>query len=349
MNKNHYRILIACILVCILTFSLFWWNERQKASNTADQKDYRIEVLLKAYSRPPDFWQQVGQGIDAAEREFGVTCNITAPDSEGDVDVQIALLREAIAKKPNAIILAACDYDLLAPVCKEAADAGIRLLTVDSDVNFDGRACFVGTDNYEMGNKLAQLLKDEIGETAPFGVVSHVAGTSTSAQRLAGLMENTPNADTRMVELAYCDGYVNYAKQLALRMLREHPELKCLVALNESSALGSANAIEELGLADTVSLVVCDSSEKQLHYLESGTIKACVVQNPFSMGYLSVANAVKLLDRQGVEPVVFTDSIVVRKENMNIASVQQLIIPFVHRDPVPLVPYVSPPPAQRPS
>lgn len=328
MSKNHYRLLLAGITLCIFAFTVFWWNERQKASSTPSHKPYRIEVLFKSYNRPPTFWTLVGDGILAAQKEFGVECNITAPYYESDIDTQINLMELAIGRKPDAIILAASDYERLVPVCQMAVDAGILLLTVDSDVDFDGRTAFVGTDNVEIGRKLAQLMQEQIGDTAVFGVMSHVEGTTTATDRLAGLLEATPNADARMVGFDYCEGSEALSKERTKKMLTEHPEIKCIVGLNESSALGVANALQEMGLAGQVKLVVCDSSEKQVQFLENGTIQACVVQNPFSMGYLSVVNALKLLDRQSAGPVIHTDSVIVRKENLNTASFQQLIIPF---------------------
>ena len=328
MSKNHYRLLLAGIILCIAAFTVFWWNERQKASTAPSQVPYRIEVIFKSYSRPPTFWTLVGDGIRTAQEEFGVTCNITAPYYESDIDTQIELMDQAISRKPDAIILAAADYDQLAPVCKKAVDAGILLLTVDSDVDFSGRTSFVGTDNVEIGRKLAQLMAEQINSDEPFGVMSHVEGTTTATERLQGLLEDTPDAEARMMGFDYCEGSEELSRERTIKMLTEHPEIKCIVGLNESSALGVANALEEMGLSGQVKLVVCDSSEKQIQFLENGTIQACVVQNPFSMGYLSVVNALKLLERQSVAPVIYTDSVIVRKENLNTASYQQLIIPF---------------------
>lgn len=328
MSKTHYRLLVTGILLCILAFTVFWWNERRKASAVPSQSPYKIEVLFKSYNRPPTFWTLVGDGIIAAQKEFGVECNITAPFYESDIDTQIGLMELAIGRKPNAIILAASDYEKLVPVCEKAVAAGILLITVDSDVDFDGRAAFIGTDNVEIGRKLALLMSEQIGDEAPFGVMSHVQGTTTATDRLAGLIEDTPNAQERMIGFDYCEGSEDLSKERTIKMLKENPEIQCIVGLNESSALGVANALQELGLAGKVKLVVCDSSEKQVQFLENETIQACVVQNPFSMGYLSVVNTLKLLDKQSVSPKIYTESVIVRKENLNTASFQQLIIPF---------------------
>ena len=328
MSKRHYRWVIAGILLCITLFTLFWWNERRKVSPVPDHRPYSIEAVFKSYSHPPTFWTLVGDGLLAAEREFDVTCNITAPDLESDIDGQIGLVRAAIGRHPDAIVLAAADYELLAPVCQEAVDAGIVLITLDSDVNCAGRAAFIGTDNVEVGRKLGRLMAEQIGDEAKFGVISHVEGTATATDRLSGLMEATPDAEERMAGFAYCEGSEELAQERAEAILRADPDIACIVGLNESSALGVANALTELGLADKVKLVVCDSSEKQVQFLENGTIQACVVQNPFSMGYQSVVNAISLLNKKPVEARTYTASEIVRRQDLKKANFQQLIIPL---------------------
>lgn len=57
-----------------------------------------------------------------------------------------------------------------------------------------------------------------------------------------------------------------------------------MVGLNESSALGVANAIRDLGLEGKVGLIACDSSEKQIQFMEQGTIQASSSRTPSTWG-----------------------------------------------------------------
>ena len=101
-----------------------------------------------------------------------------------------------------------------------------------------------------------------------------------------------------------------------------------MVGLNESSALGVANAIRDLGLEGEVGLIACDSSEKQIQFMEQGTIQAFVIQNPFNMGYLSVSNTVSILQGRTVPEVVNTDSVIIKKEDLYKKENQKLMFPF---------------------
>lgn len=247
---------------------------------------------------------------------------------EKDVDRQIELVREAIAKHPDAIILAASDYERMVPVCKEVTDAGILLVTVDSDVNYDGRRCFVGTDNVAMGRKLAELVDEAVPPEQKIGVMGHVEGARTAVERRDGLVDNVAGGMERVAALDYCDGSEIVSRQRTKEMLIAHPEICCMVGLNESSALGVANAIRDLGLEGKVGLIACDSSEKQIQFMEQGTIQAFVIQNPFNMGYLSVSNTVSILQGRTVPEVVNTDSVIIKKEDLYKKENQKLMFPF---------------------
>lgn len=324
MYKRHYLQVLAVLAICFAVLLLLFVYGSSRAQRTPE----RIEIILKARQNPPDFWRVVEQGIMVAAEEFGIQCNVTAPTSERDVDTQIRLMEEAIARKPDAIILAAGDYDRLVPVCKEAVGKGVALVTLDSDVNYEGRKCFVATDNYEIGKKLAALVDEAVGPGGKFGVMAHVKTTTTAVERRDGLLENVGGADGRLVALDYCEGSEEISQERAEKMLREYPEIECMVGLNESSSLGVTYAIQELGKEGEISMIACDSSQKQIEFMEHGIIQAFVVQNPFNMGYLSVQSTVKLLRGEQVPAVVHTDSVVIRKEDLYKKENQKLIFPF---------------------
>ena len=101
-------------------------------------------------------------------------------------------------------------------------------------------------------------------------------------------------------------------------MLREHPEINVMLAFNEPTCVGAANAVEELGAADTVFLVGFDSNVVTVDGLQEGTVDALIVQNPYAMGYLGVESAYKLLSGQGsgLDRTVDTSTRIVDRNNM---------------------------------
>ena len=332
MDKHHYAAILITLTICFFAMFGLYNAESRAIGSEAPPVQYNVKMILKAKANPPDFWRIVEQGATVAAQEYGVNCEVTGPAAEEDVAKQIQLVERAISQKPDAIILAAADYEKLAPVCKEIRDAGIQLIMVDSDVDYDGKRCLIGTDNVELGKKLAQQVDLLIGPQDKFGVVGHVKSVTTAIERERGLREYAVNSGERIAGISYCNGSVQLARQQATEMLRAHPEIRCMVGLNESSALGVAHALLDLGLAGKVKLVACDSSEEMIQMMEQGVIQVFVVQNPFNMGYVSVKNAVSVLKKQEVSKFYDTKSVVVTKKTLYTEENQKLLFPFTETD-----------------
>ena len=112
-------------------------------------------------------------------------------------------------------------------------------------------------------------------------------------------------------------------------MLEKHKDINVLVGFNEWSTLGAGYAINELNLKDKVFCIGFDSNISCIDMLENGDIDILIVQNPFSMGYLSVSKAFEILTgkKQG-DKTVETDTYVVNRKNMFSPDIQKILFRF---------------------
>ena len=103
-----------------------------------------------------------------------------------------------------------------------------------------------------------------------------------------------------------------------------------LLAFNEPTSVGAANAIKELGYSDSVFLVGFDSNVATVDGLQNGSVDALVVQNPYAMGYLGVESAYKLLTGQGssLAETVDTSTQIVDRENLFSIDSQKALFAF---------------------
>ena len=81
-------------------------------------------------------------------------------------------------------------------------------------------------------------------------------------------------------------------------MLRTHPEINVLIALNETTAVGAAQAVQQMQRADDLWLAAFDSNIETIDALQTGAVDALIVQNTYGMGYFGVESAYKLLAGQ---------------------------------------------------
>ena len=129
----------------------------------------------------------------------------------------------------------------------------------------------------------------------------------------------------KVVETAWGEGDVEKSKEVAKSLIEKYPDLKLIYATNQSGNVGVCQAVEELGLADSIQVVGFDNYDGAMARLSSGVLDAVIVQNPYNMGYLGVRYAVKCCRQQSVTKVVDTGVTLVTKNNMNDDDVQWLL------------------------
>ncbi|WP_233531968.1 substrate-binding domain-containing protein [Paenibacillus alkalitolerans] len=320
-------IILACLSVLIAAAAVFGTKVFRDQLVTKPKK---IAVVIKVTEDSMEFWQVLGDGVRAAAKEFGVEADVVGPPSESDIQGQIAIVEQAIEEKPDAIVLAATDMNLLVPVAKKVKDAGIVLLTVDSSLKSDVPLSLIATDNVEAGKKAGQAMADLLSGPSKVAISSYVKDTSTQIERERGVREALGAYDNiEIVGTFYSDGIEQKAYETMKRLLTEHPDLSGIVGLNEASTVGAGKAIRELGLAGTVKLVGFDSSVDEVKLLEEGIMQTTVIQRPFNMGYLSVKTALQALNGEKVPPVIDTGSIMISKDNIYTEENQKLLFPFV--------------------
>ena len=288
-----------------------------------------IVVVVKAMSPDMEFWQIVRAGIDTAAREFGVEPRVTGPWLERDIADQIRVLNEVIDEGPDGIILAASDYEALAPYADRAVAAGIALVTIDSAVAGDSSESFIATDNLRAGERAGEAMASLLPDGGKIAIVSHIEEVATSIDREFGALRALAAAGNfNFLGTFFSENTLEIAYAHAQRLMSEHPDLAGIIGLNETSTVGIARAVHDAGRASTVRVVGFDSSQEEIAFLEQDVIQALVVQKPFNMGYLSLRTLADLLQGRSVERFIDTGSELVTRENMYDPEIQQLLFPF---------------------
>ena len=122
----RYRIWLIVLLVLSVTGAYLFSTLQAEP----DPK-MRIICILKTTERN-GFWNSLTEGIEAAMEEYDADVRITGPDEESDVEQQNKIIRDAVAEKPDVIVLAAIDSNLTMPAALEVKQAGIKLVLIDS-------------------------------------------------------------------------------------------------------------------------------------------------------------------------------------------------------------------------
>ena len=320
MRKRKW--LAVGLAVCLLLAGL--------SGCAGQQRQLRVTLVLKTETDVAEFWGMLLSGVERAAEEYNVKLKVLASPNETAIDTQIELIRQTVAEKPDVMILSAADYDRCAEATEEAIAAGIGVVAVDTDVNAEGRACYVGSDNYEMGLEMGQQMASYLPEGGKVAVIQHMLTTTTGIDRTRGVIDALTKAGNIEILGSFCcDNSTEQAQTITTELLSADPEIRGFVCTNEVCNVGAANALVELGMGGRVYVVGCDNSQRQIQFLEQNIIQAIVTQRPFNMGYVAVQQAVRVANGEQTDDFVEVSCVLITRENMYTQENQKLLFPVL--------------------
>lgn len=288
-------------------------------------------VTLVAKSTETEFWKSVFAGARAAASEYNVNLSIDGPDTEEDYQAQNAYIAQAVADGAEALVFSAISYTENAPAIDAAAEAGVKIVVIDSDVDSQAVGVRIGTDNIEAGYMAAQAALEARDGELVLGLINYDLGSRNGQEREQGLRERL-QAEARVGEIYTLNVLAEEsdAREKTLELLQAHPEINVVVGFNEPTAVGAAQAVDQLGLGGTVDVVGFDSNVETVDLMQTGVVSALIVQNPYAMGYLGVEAACDLLDGESFDPAQLIDTAtqIVTLENMFSLEGQKALFPF---------------------
>lgn len=323
MKRNKAAVLCALLAGALLSGCT--------APGTAAEQ---YSVALVAKSTETEFWLSVFAGAEAAATEYNIRLGITGPETEEDYEAQNRMIAEAVSAGADALVFSAIDYENNASAIDAAAEAGVKVVAIDSSVASGMVSTYIGTDNHAAGRMAAQAALDGVEGQLTVGLVNYDISSANGQERELGVRELLGESGrAEVVAVINTLAEAGQAQKDAEAMLREHPEINVLIAFNEPTSVGAAYAVDSLDLSESLFLVGFDSNVATVDGLQDGCVDALIVQNPYAMGYLGVESAYKLLSDRGeeLETVVDTSTQIVDRENMFTMDSQKALFAFEQR------------------
>ena len=194
-TKRFAAALVCAVMMVIIGLPVF-------ARGTPDEM--YIPVVSKGLQH--QFWQTVKAGSEDAAEEYGVDITFEGPASEADIQDQVQMLQNALAKDPVAIALAALDTTAVMDQLEEAKRRGIPIVGFDSGVpNAPAGSIYANasTDNYAAAGlaaeKMFEALKGEIEAASSANPVAIVVMNQDASGE--SLLSRGKGFRDRMVEL----------------------------------------------------------------------------------------------------------------------------------------------------
>ena len=243
------------------------------------------------------YWDAVTVGTTAAQKAWGYDIRIGGP-TVIDPRAQIAEVETWIAQKFDAIVYQALDAEGSVPMIKKAIDAGIPMITIDSDSQTSNRTVFDNqADDVEQAKaQFDQLASEMNGE----GDWAFVVGEFTQAQKMAQLdwMKTYAAANypkMKFTTVQECNDDETKAADIAQQLIVANPNLKGIISNSGAGLPGSAQGIKAAGKSGVVKVTGVAIPSLVKSFIKDGTLTRGFLWDPTHLGYRSIAIVDKLL------------------------------------------------------
>ncbi|MBW9111979.1 sugar ABC transporter substrate-binding protein [Microbacterium trichothecenolyticum] len=233
------------------------------------------ETYTIGFSHPvgeADAVKQVKGFAQAHADEVGCVELLLDNTTGSSLESQRQTIESWVTQGIDAIVMQPVDPTAFAGLQQQAQEKGIKWLTYSSEM--DGRDGSVGFDNELSGKQIADDVTTWIAATHPEGGISAAVTTLVSVPVYAGRWEEPIAAldevGVPIVSEQECADQT-CGLQIAEDALRENPDLRIFIGLNDSAALGALKAFEQSAIsADEVYIAGQDGAIEALEAIEAG-------------------------------------------------------------------------------
>jgi ribose transport system substrate-binding protein len=281
------------------------------------------------------FWQVVLSGAKKAVADLGVQgLGYTGGPSEADINAELTLIENAVAQKPDFLVIAPTDKTGLNTGIEKAFAAGIKVILIDSAATTKKYDAFLQTNNHGGGvliaDTLAAAIKAKTGSiSGQIAYMTFQSNVGSLGERDGGFLAGIAKyPGLKIVRHGDAGGdQTTKPVSFAADTITAFPHLVGYFADNLYTTQGALTAFTEKKVnMKKVSLVGWDASPSLGAALTAGKLDGLLLQNPYLMGYGGVMYG--LLDTLGVKIPSYLDtgSAVATPKNVNNPTIHALLL-----------------------
>ncbi|MFN9367504.1 MAG: substrate-binding domain-containing protein [Planctomycetia bacterium] len=247
------------------------------------------------------FWDACNAGLVEGAKQVGLAAKnlrMVMEKNDATTQGQIERLRQFGSQADIvgvAVSAIQADNAALAEEMRNLAKKGIKVITVDGDLNRekfrDARAYYVGSDNAVAGRLLGQATKAILAARGKDrgGYVQFVGFTDNdnARSRMDGVRDALGTGYTEVDRMADQTD-LSRARDNVRTALGNHPDVVALFGIWSYNAPAIAEVVEERSVRDRLTIATFDAQAAALDRMAAGKIDVMVVQNPFEMGVQTV-------------------------------------------------------------
>ncbi|WP_425284908.1 D-ribose ABC transporter substrate-binding protein [Devosia crocina] len=273
-----------------------------------------IVIITPSHDNP--FFAAEAEGARSKAEELGYSTQVYSHDD--DANKQNQLIDSAIAAGAAAIILDNAGADASVAAVQKAKDAGIPSFLIDREINATGVAVAqIVSNNYQGATLGAEAFVEAMGEAGNYVELTGRESDTNAGIRSSGyhdVIDQYP--DLVMVAQQSANWSQTEAFTKMESILQANPDIKGVIAGNDTMAMGALAALEAAGRSDVI-VVGFDGSNDVRDAIISGKVTATVLQPAYRQAQWAVELADKYLKEgsTGMDEKISMDCVLIDASN----------------------------------
>ncbi|MGG7674517.1 sugar ABC transporter substrate-binding protein [Pseudomonas sp. WC2] len=267
----------------------------------------KVALVMKSLAN--EFFLTMEDGAKAYQKEHSADFDLISNGIKDETDTagQTRIVEQMILAKVNALVIAPSDSKAMVPVIKKAVDAGITVINIDNQLDpaivksKNISVPFVGPDNRKGARLVGEYLAKQLKAGDEVGIIEGVSTTTNAQQRTAGFKDAMDAAQIKVVSLQSGDWEIDKGNKVAASILSEYPDVKALLAGNDSMAVGAVSAVRAAGKAGQVQVVGYDNINAIKPMLKDGRVLATADQYAARQAVFGIETALKIIKGEKVD------------------------------------------------
>jgi len=298
--KHTFCICILAVLAGCGTKSETASTSEGTASNRTNKKP-RVALIMKSLAN--EFFSTMARGAEEHQSRHADNYDllVNGIKDERDLGRQVALVEEMVASGVDAIVIAPADSKGLVPALRRAQQKGVVVVNIDNRLDTEVleqegiRIPFVGPDNKKGAKKVGECLASKLNPGDAVCILEGLRTSFNGQQRQEGFAQAMEDAGIKVVDSQSAEWEMSKANTIASSMLSEHPEIKAMLAANDSMALGAIAAVKSAGRSEDVLIVGFDNISAVQQAIRENRVLATVDQHGDQLAVFGIEAALKLL------------------------------------------------------
>lgn len=262
------------------------------ASGKCVEGPIKIGLIPKLGTDP--YMVTVKKAVEAAAAKDGSTVIYTSP-SDATGAAQIPFVNQLISQGVDVIAISGSDLNSASAALAKAKEAGIKVISWDSDVAPDSRAFFLNqADTGKIGDQMLASLSDMIGGEGEFAILSSTQTAVNQNAWIASIKDKLANdpkySKMKLVTVAYGEEKADVNAQKAKELVQAYPNLKGIIVPAGIGLPAAAEALSQSGDLGRVKISGLGPVTLVSQYIDGGNVQD-VWWNVENLGTLTFATA----------------------------------------------------------